>query len=398
MVRDEVGVNAGMSSLASGQQVLAHFDCVMQERFLPSGRVRFLPMTEYLGVRDGAHRVRSLTSGDEQSIAVGRKLVNATHAATATPATHPPKYAVSPQVAFTPVHRLPEIRKPYACYTIVGSGKTGIDACLWLLDNGVPPARIRWLMPRDAWYMDRANLQPGVENFDRSMGSTLSQLEAIIAAESIDDLFTRLEAVGALHRLDAAVRPTTYRCAVVSKGELAQLQRIKDVHRMGHVRAIEPRRLTLDGGELAADADTLYVDCSASAIQPPPNAPIFEGEVIHLQMVRTCQPLFSAALVAWLEAHVEGNAARNAMARPIAGPERPVDWLRMWGVTLANTGAWRANPALMAWLAQCRLNGQAVMMRGMQPGDERRMGLLREVGQRSPAAAARIPALLAMAP
>src|SRR5215212_6392433 len=39
--RDEVGLNRGLSNLASGAEVCSYFDDVMQNRFLPSGRVRY---------------------------------------------------------------------------------------------------------------------------------------------------------------------------------------------------------------------------------------------------------------------------------------------------------------------------------------------------------------------
>ena len=66
-----------------------------------------------------------------------KKVVNATHAQTAVPSTHPPKYAVAAGVNCVPLNRLPQITRPHAAYTVVGSGKTGMDAILWLLENGV---------------------------------------------------------------------------------------------------------------------------------------------------------------------------------------------------------------------------------------------------------------------
>jgi len=45
---------------------------------------------------------------------------------------------------------------------------------------------------------------------------------------------------------------------------------------------------------------------------------------------------------------------------------------------------------------KCRLNGQAVMARGVSPDDSTRMSLLRETGVKAGEAAARLPALLAM--
>src|SRR6201995_523989 len=38
------GMNKGLYNLASGPEVLAYFDQVMQQRFLPSGRVQYFPM------------------------------------------------------------------------------------------------------------------------------------------------------------------------------------------------------------------------------------------------------------------------------------------------------------------------------------------------------------------
>ena len=105
--RDLAGINAGMDSLASGAEVLAHFEQVMQQRFLPSGRVRWLPMSEVLraGLQPvgaqphSVHSVRSLTSGQVQTVQA-RKVVDATHAQTAVPSTHPPKYSVAPSTSF----------------------------------------------------------------------------------------------------------------------------------------------------------------------------------------------------------------------------------------------------------------------------------------------------------
>ena len=122
---------------------------------------------------------------------------------------------------------MPAIERPYANYAVVGAGKTGMDACIWLLQNGVDPARIRWIMPRDAWILDRASFQPDVENFERTIGSVIGQFEAIAEATSISDLFERLEERGLLLRIDKSVEPTMYRCAVVSQVELEQLRRIK---------------------------------------------------------------------------------------------------------------------------------------------------------------------------
>jgi hypothetical protein len=222
--KDKFGLNAGLYSMASGAEVLAHFDQVMQQRFLPSGRVRWLPMTDYQAGPDGTHWLASMVGGDVQTVQVRRKVVDGTHARTEVPATHAPRYMVAPGVDGIPINDLATLCGPHAHYTVVGSGKTGIDACLWLLAHGAAPARIRWIMPRDAWFLDRANFQPGLENFERNMGYSLDQFGAIIESATPADLFARLEAKGALLRLDPKVEPTTYRCGTVSRDELDVLR------------------------------------------------------------------------------------------------------------------------------------------------------------------------------
>jgi hypothetical protein len=112
-------------------------------------------------------------------------------------------------------------------------------------------------------------------------------------------------------------------------------------------------------------------------------------------MVRWCQPVFSAAVIAWVEAHVDDVAQKNALCTVVPSPFDPVDWLRMWGVTLGNFARWRQLPDLQAWQLGCRLNGTPI--RDVRPGDEVRLAAFRESGAKAGAAGQRIPALLATA-
>ena len=47
------------------------------------------------------------------------------------------------------------MRDSYDGYVIVGGGKTGIDAVLHLLDHGVNPDRLTWIVPADSWFFNR---------------------------------------------------------------------------------------------------------------------------------------------------------------------------------------------------------------------------------------------------
>ena len=153
---EEVGPNAGFYELAAGHEVLGHFDLVMRERFLPSGRVRFFPMSEV-----GDDRVvTSLLSG-KQCAVDARRFVDATYSKMQVPSTTTPSYAIAPEVACVPLNALPRMAPDYDAFVVIGAGKTAMDACVWMLENGVDPDRITWIMPRDSWVLNRANLQPG---------------------------------------------------------------------------------------------------------------------------------------------------------------------------------------------------------------------------------------------
>lgn len=384
----------GFERGATGAEVLGYFDALMRERFLASGRVRWFPRSEVRRASDGVDRLVSLRDGSERSVIVRRRRVDATHARTEVPATHGPRYAVEPGVALVAPNRLPTLARTHAHYTVVGAGKTGMDSAVWLLEQGVPPSRIRWIVPQDAWLHDRANMRTGTAHFARSVDATMREFDAIAAATSMTGLLARLEAEGLLLRIDRSVTPTSYRCAVVSQGELAQLRRIRDVVRLGYVRRVERSRIVLDGGTLPAAPDTLYVDCSASALQPLPQVPVFDGDTINLLMVSGCRPTFSAALIGRVEATDADAREKNALCTPMPSPRRPSDWLLLRALTLAAGQRWRQHPEVHAWLKSNRLDSMAVLAGGARPVDPAGNALLRESARRAQAAAANLPRLL----
>lgn len=393
--KDAVGLNQGLYELASGAEVVDYFEQVMNQRFLPSGRVSYFPMCNHEIGPAGDHRFTSLVSGDSQGVTVCRKVVNASHAQTAVPSTHPPKYTVAPGVRCVPLNDLPKIRHAHAGYVVVGSGKTGIDACLWLLLNGAAPASIRWVMPRDAWFLDRANVQPGQDYFHQYIGSIAAQFDAIAAATSVPDLFARLEAAGQLLRIDPAVEPTVYRCATVTQAELRELRRIESVIRLGRVQAIESTRIVMEHGSIAIDPDCLVIDCSANGIPAPPQMSVFDGDTIHLLMVRTCQPVFSAALIAYVESHIADEAQKNALCSVVPTPVLPTDWIRMWAVSLGNRQRWGRHEGLLQWLARSRLDGVTRTVLGVKEVETDKQALLQRYQASVKEAAAKLPQLLA---
>jgi len=210
--KDEVGLNKGLHELASGAQVSAYFDEVMQQQFLPTGRVQYFPLCEYKGNK----QFTSLITGEKFEVSVRKKIVDCTYLNTIVPATHTPNFTIAPEVQFMPLNDLPKIKTPPAGFVVIGGGKTGIDACLWLLENRVDPDKITWIVSRDAWLLDRRNTQPTEEFFHYSMGAQAAQFEAVAQATSVADMFDRLEAGGVVLRLDKSVRPTMFHGATIS--------------------------------------------------------------------------------------------------------------------------------------------------------------------------------------
>jgi hypothetical protein len=69
----------------------------------------------------------------------------------------------------------------------------------------------------------------------------------------------------------------------------------------------------------------------------------------------------------------------------------------MWLASLANGAAWRQHAGLNTWLTTCRLNGLAILSKGVTPDDTPRMALLQEMGAKGGPAAAKLQTLLAAA-
>jgi hypothetical protein len=257
-----------------------------------------------------------------------------------------------------PVGDLPKAVRAGATYVVIGAGKTGIDACLWLLENGTEPRQIRWIMPRDSWLYDRATFQPGRDNLATMIELLANQVEALAEAESIDDVFARLEAKGAVLRLDPAVRPTMHHCAIVSRSELQALRRIENVVRLGRVQRIDADCIVLDKGAIPSDANVIHVNCCACGFDfthcPP--RPIFAGRRITLQWTRNCAPTFSAAFTAYVEASYQSDAEKNKICSVVPTPTDPVGWFRIMAADLPKQSQWGGDPGITTWLAQSRLN------------------------------------------
>jgi hypothetical protein len=114
--------------------------------------------------------------------------------------------------------------------------------------------------------------------------------------------------------------------------------------------------MVLDGGTVAVGGDELYIDCTADGVEKRPATPVFDGGSITLQSVRGCQQIFSAALIAHVEAAYADDAVKNELCVPLPHPDTDLDWLRLALADYSNQLRWFDEPELMSWLATARLD------------------------------------------
>ncbi len=298
----------------------------------------------------GGGRFRSIVAPDQSyEVAVRKKTVDATYMSVQVPSTTAPQYAIAPEIAVVPPNDLPRVRQPRSGYVIIGAGKTGMDAALFLLDQGVHPDHITWIMSNDAWLLDRALIQPG-RLTDDGFGA---QLETFARAGSLKELFASLETDKRILRLDERVWPTKYRCATVSLEELSQLRRIENVVRMGRVVRIEPTAIVLERGSLPTDPDHLHVDCTADGLAKREIRPVFEGAKITLQSLFMCQQVFSAAVIGHVESRYDDDAMKNELCQVVPHPELDRDYVAAMLVSLENMARWGGS--FGRWLRKSRL-------------------------------------------
>ena len=399
--KDTFGSNEGCYELASGAEVTSYFDKVMHQNLLPSGRVSYHPMCDYVGSFKNGGKFVSILSGQETQVTVRKKTVDATYYGTTVPATHTPKFKVADDAWLVTPTGLAQLwqskQKRPQHFTIIGAGKTAMDVGVWLINSGALPANISWVMPRDSYLVNRLHTQPGVEFFNHAIGGQADLMEAFAKATSIDDLFERLEACEAMLRIYPDHKPSMFHYATMAKGEINILRKIKNVIRLGHVQSLERDAMQLAQGRVALAPDTVCIDCTASAVEKRPTVPMFQGDKLILQMVRIPQPAFSAALVAYVEAHYDDDATKNKLCTPVPLPDDLESYPRSTMVSMMNQFAWGQDKALRAWIHHSRLDGFGKVIASVDPTDVEKMAILEKFKTYAKAAVINMPKLMAQA-
>ena len=344
------GVNSaalgrGGDDLSSRSEILAYYERALR-RLTDSGRVTAFFRSE---VDEAGQIVSLLDTRDPVSVTVKKRVVDGGYMHVEVPATHPPRFEVAPGVRVLPPNALVDGGNGISPFVIVGAGKTGIDAVLYLLGHGVAADRIHWIRSNDTWLWNRAHVQlPGVGD------ELLSFVQAIAQASDLDDVFTRLEARGSLLRLSETVTPSRWRCATVSREELTALQTIRQVIRLGRVQKIEPGQIVLDEGTVTVPTDAQFINCTANGLRARPARPVFTPDRITLQPLFMCQQVLSAAVIARMEAQGMDDASANALWEVVPHPDHASDLPDRMVTTMRNL--LRAQPRMGWWLRRSRLN------------------------------------------
>jgi hypothetical protein len=346
------GPEAGLQERARQPEIVAYYDDLLHRRFIASGRVAFLGAHEYHADGDD-HVVTSRVSGEATTLAVRRRVVDATYLSPTIPATTPPPFEIAHDARVIAVNDLARLNDVPSQFVIVGSGKTATDAIVWLRANAVPAASIVWIRSRDPWMLNRAVVQPDPVV---ALGFAADMMTAAADARSADDFFLRLEDAGAMLRIDRDVTPTMAKAPTIGLWEVELLRDIERVVRLGHVQRVGAREIVLDRGSMAVEAGAVVVHCAAAGLQYPPLVPLWAPDAIRLQTIRAGFPCFGGALAGYIEATRDDDRERNRLCPPNTLPDNPVSWARMQAVGSVATRRFGAEPDIAAWANDCALN------------------------------------------
>ena len=352
---DDEGPNAGFYERATAVEIVDYFNGVLDEVLVPSGRVRFFAMCDYTGADAEGHRFVSLLTGVPTRVRVRRRVVDATYIESSIPSRHTPAFVIDPGVRMLPPNDLVNLTEPATGFTIIGAGKTAMDTCNWLLDEGVDANQIRWIRPRDGWFFNRTYMQP------LDLIASYMQLQARFVERAADcdgprSFIEGLETDGIMLRIDPSVQPEVFRGATVSQLELESLRQIDNIVRLGRVHRIGTRRIAFENGDLPSDPHQVYVDCTAAGVRPVETRPVFDRDRITMQYVTIGVAPWSAATIAAVEASDRDDHRKNELCPPVPFTGEASDILALAFAGMTGLVARGAEADLGTWTEQCRLN------------------------------------------
>jgi hypothetical protein len=346
----------GYYERATATQICEHFAAALDE-LVASGRVTFLGSSDYVGQDGDAHRVESLETGEVTTVRA-RRLVDATYVSSDIPSRHTPSFAVDADVRLVPPN---DLGADAPGFTVLGAGKTAMDTCVWLLEQGVDANRIRWVKPREAWLFERSFMQP-LDQVTSYMQMQAHWVTAAAQANDGHDFAERLAADGVLVKVDPDARGDMFRGAIISTRELELLRSVEDVVRDARVQRVSAERLVTDGGDVPSRPGEVYVDCTARGVPHTTPTAVFAPDRITLAYTTLGITPWGAATVAAVEATRDSDDDKNRLCPSMSWSGRTEDILSLALVGMSGLTARAGEHDLGAWNEACRLNPAAGAM------------------------------------
>jgi hypothetical protein len=247
------------------------------------------------------------------------------------------------------------LAEPVPGFTVLGAGKTAMDTCTWLLEQGVDPEQIQWFKPREAWLFNRAAIQP-LDQVGAYMRMQACMVAAAAQAADATEFACRLEADEVFVRIDRHASPEIFRGATMSTAELNGLRRIERVVPGRRVRHVGARNVVTDQGDVAADPDRVYIDCTAAGLNPATARPVFEPDHITLGHVTLGIIPWGAATIGAVEARGGDEVDKNRLCPTFTFTGQASDLPRNTYTGMLGVMARAGDPDIDAWNSSSRLN------------------------------------------
>ena len=130
--------------LSTKKDILEYYKKCMN-KFKNTGRLQLYPkcISQFKN-----NKFYSLENCEYYYVKVNKKIVDCTYLQVQKPRlvtnyAIPPNYLTLLQI------------KQYKKFVVIGGGKTGMDTCIYLLNNNVKPDNIIWIVPNDFWLIKR---------------------------------------------------------------------------------------------------------------------------------------------------------------------------------------------------------------------------------------------------
>jgi hypothetical protein len=123
--------------------------------------------------------------------------------------------------------------------------------------------------------------------------------------------------------------------------------------------------------------------------------PVFQPGKIVLQLVRAPLPTFSAAMIAYVEAHYADDAQKNRLCGNVPFPESLAGYVRTIMANMMNQAQWSQDKTLREWMRASRLDGFGKVMASADRNDLEKMTILEKLRSQAMAAMGNMPKLLA---